>query len=41
VHLLVFDLGAEIKYVIPDTRDMKTGFYSAGANFTGGLHVSL
>jgi hypothetical protein len=41
MHFPTIDLGIEVKYVIPDTRDMKTGFYSAGCNLTGGLHVRL
>jgi len=34
-------VGFEVKYIIPDTRYMETGFYSAGGNLTGGLHVSF
>jgi phage tail protein X len=41
VHFQTFNAGVEIKYVIPDTRHMETGFYSAGGQMTGGLHVDL
>jgi hypothetical protein len=40
-HFQTFNAGVEIKYVIPDTRHMDTGFYSAGGQMTGGLHVDL
>ena len=36
-----FNIGLEIKYTIPDTKQMETGFYSVGANLTGGLHISF
>lgn len=36
-----FNVGFEVKYIIPDTRHMDTGFYSFGGQMTGGLHVSL
>jgi hypothetical protein len=41
VHYQTFNAGIEIKYVIPDTRHMESGFYSAGGQMTGGLHVDL
>jgi len=41
VHFQTFNAAVEIKYVIPDTRHMDTGFYSAGGQMTGGLHVDL
>ena len=40
-HFQTFNAGIEIKYVIPDTRDMATGFYTVGANMTGGMHIEL
>jgi hypothetical protein len=40
-HFQTFNAGIEIKYVIPDTRYMDTGFYTAGANMTGGMHIDL
>jgi len=36
-----FNVGFELKYTIPDTRYMETGYYSVGGQMTGGLHVSL
>jgi hypothetical protein len=41
IHFPTFNAGVEIKYTIPDTRYMDTGFYSAGGNMTGGMHLSL
>jgi hypothetical protein len=41
VHFQTFNVGVEIKYLIPDTRHMETGFYSVGGQMTGGLHVDL
>lgn len=41
VHFPAFNIGIEITYVLPDTRYPDTGFYAAGANFTGGLHIGL
>ena len=40
-HFQTFNAGLELKYVIPDTRHMETGFYTFGGNMTGGLHVEL
>lgn len=40
-HFPTFNAGFEVKYTIPDTRYMDTGFYSVGGQMTGGLHVSL
>jgi len=36
-----FNAGLEIKYTIPDSRHMDTGYYSIGGQMTGGLHVSF
>jgi len=36
-----FNAGVEIKYTVPDTKHMETGFYSVGGQMTGGLHVDL
>ena len=41
VHFPAFNVGVEIKYILPDTRHMEAGFYTMGVNFTGGLHVDL
>jgi hypothetical protein len=41
VHFPTFNLGIEVKYVLPDTRHMDAGFYTMGGNMTGGLHVDL
>lgn len=41
IHFQTFNAGVEIKYVIPDTRHMETGFYTVGGNLTGGLHIDL
>lgn len=40
-HFPTFNAGLEIKYIIPDTRHMETGFYSIGGQMTGGIHVSF
>jgi hypothetical protein len=40
-HFQTFTAGLELKYVIPDTRHMETGFYSFGGTMTGGLHVDI
>lgn len=36
-----FSVGLEVKYIIPDTKHMETGFYSVGGQLTGGLHISM
>ncbi len=41
VNIQGLTAGLEIKYTIPDTRDMNTGFYSAGGNLTGGVHLTI
>jgi hypothetical protein len=41
VHFQTLNVGLEIKYVLPDTRHMETGFYTIGGNLTGGLHIDL
>jgi opacity protein-like surface antigen len=33
--------GLEVKYTIPDTQDMKTGYYSVGGQITGSIHMDL
>jgi len=40
-HFPTFNAGLEIKYTIPDTGHMDTGFYSIGGQMTGGLRVSF
>jgi len=40
-HFQSLNVGVELKYTIPDTRHMETGFYSFGGNMTSGIHVDL
>ena len=40
-HFQSFNAGIEVKYVVPDTHHMETGFYSVGGQLTGGLHITL
>jgi len=40
-NLQSLNVGVEIKYIIPDSRHMETGFYSVGGNLAGGMHISF
>jgi hypothetical protein len=35
------NVGVEIKYTIPDSGHMETGYYSVGGNLTSAVHISL
>jgi opacity protein-like surface antigen len=41
MNFQTFTAGIEIKYTLPDTRYMNSGFYSIGGQMTGGMHLSL
>ena len=41
MNFQTFSAGIEVKYVVPDANDMKTGFYTAGGQLAGSLHVDL
>lgn len=34
-------VGVEIKYIVPDSRYMETGYYLVGGNLTSAVHISL